>query len=122
MSSSVADRTDEFMPDAVIEGLSRSLFDLVGGTAGVNLIVDNLLERLLSDAELAALLAATDVASLKQSQAAFFEAAFGGRATDSQTARLEVDADELFACGCMSATRSRTSTSRPRWPTSWCSL
>jgi purine-binding chemotaxis protein CheW len=62
---------------------AQPLYDRLGGAPAVAAAVEALYERILADAELAAVFRRTDMARLKQKQVEFLSQAFGGPATYS---------------------------------------
>lgn len=59
---------------------TQSLYRRIGGKVALTAVVEEFYRRILADAELAPLFAATDMAVQKRHQAAFLAAALGGPA------------------------------------------
>jgi len=61
-----------------MEKTNKSLFEVLGGFETLNLVIDNLYDRILADREINAFFRHTNLKALKKSQAKFFAQAMGG--------------------------------------------
>jgi truncated hemoglobin YjbI len=74
---------DELWTDANVDHPGGMLLDSVGGPSGVERMVEGLLQRVLSDRELASAFARVDMARLVAAQVRFLAQAFGGEHADA---------------------------------------
>ncbi len=96
MHTTIASVPDEAL-DVSVTDASTSLLEHIGGVVTVERLVDRFIHRTLNDRQLAPHFAGIDVAALRQSQVAFFCAAFGGTtALDWRSPAVDLD-DEPFS-------------------------